>query len=119
MMSSSACVGLLCTNKNGINEGSLEGVGRVKVSGYRASSAQMTSITGDIIANYNTGLCKFLCGMSLRYFYQIPAPALHVCRKEVSGYARARSELFSMRHRSDEARQILQLAFVLFGRGIP
>ena len=73
----SSPLGLLWTNKNGIRRASLEGVGRVKVSGYRASSAQMTSITGDIIANYNTGLCKFLCGISLRYFYQIPAPALH------------------------------------------
>ena len=97
----------------------MQGEEKVKVSGYRAPSAQMTSITGDIIANYNTGLCKFLCGMSLRYFYQIPAPALYGVPQRFSGYARARSELFSMRHRSDEARRILQLAFVLFGGGIP
>ena len=72
----------------------MQGEEKVKVSGYRAPSAQMTSITGDIIANYNTGLCKFLCGMSLRYFYQIPAHALHRVPQRGFWLRRARSSYF-------------------------
>ena len=68
----------------------MQGEEKVKVSGYRAPSAQMTSITGDIIANYNTGLCKFLCGMSLRYFYQIPAPVTRPCAAKSFLATRAR-----------------------------